>query len=351
MKKVYVVIPSYEPDERLITLCGSLKKEKISDVIIVNDGSSKKYSHIFKEIETEYKFKVLKHKVNMGKGKALKTAFEYLLKDDIVGCVTADSDGQHSVKDIKSCMKALRDNSNSLILGCRDFTGDNIPPKSKFGNNITRRVLRVFNGLKISDTQTGLRGIPKEFMSELLTVEGDRFEFETNMLIVSKNRYKIKEISIETIYDSKENHSTHFNPIVDSFKIYRCIFGYFFRYLLGAVSSFVIDILLFYLFCLVFKPITSLFYITIATVLARIVSSIYNYTINHKLVFKSKEKKRVTATKYLILLVTQMFVSSFSVTVLSKIFINVNEALIKTIVDGILFIVNYIVQKKFIFKR
>ena len=351
MKRIYVVIPSYEPDDRLLTLCDNLKKEKIKDVIIVNDGSSKKYSYIFKEIENRYKFKILKHKVNMGKGKALKTSFEYLIKEDIVGCVTADSDGQHSIKDIKKCMDTLKNNPDSLILGCRDFTLDNIPPKSKFGNNLTRRVLRIFNGLKISDTQTGLRGIPKSFMKYLLDVEGDRFEFETNMLIESKNKYPIVEVPIETIYDSKENHSTHFNPIVDSYKIYRCIFGSFFRYLLSAVSSFVIDIVLFHLFCLVFKPVTSLFYITIATVLARIVSSIYNYTLNHKFVFKSKEKQNVTAVKYLILLVTQMFVSSFTVTVLSKLLVNISETIIKTFVDGILFIINYIIQKKFIFKK
>nr|MBP3258873.1 bifunctional glycosyltransferase family 2/GtrA family protein [Bacilli bacterium] len=351
MKRVYVVIPSYEPDDRLLTLCDNLKKEKIKDVIIVNDGSSKKYSYIFKEIENKYKFKILKHKVNMGKGRALKTSFEYLMEEDIVGCVTADSDGQHSIKDIKKCMDALKNNPNSLILGCRDFTLDNIPPKSKFGNNLTRRVLRIFNGLKISDTQTGLRGIPKSFMEYLLDVDGDRFEFETNMLIESKNKYPIVEVPIDTIYDSKENHSTHFNPIVDSYKIYRCIFGNFFRYLLSAVSSFAIDIVLFHLFCLVFKPVTSLFYITIATVLARIVSSIYNYTLNHKFVFKSKEKQTVTAVKYLILLVTQMFVSSFTVTVLSKLLVNISETIIKTFVDGILFIINYIIQKKFIFKK
>ena len=351
MKRIPLIIPSYEPDDRLITLCDNLKKEKIKDVIIVNDGSSKKYSYIFKEIKDKYKFTILKHKVNMGKGCALKTAFNYLLKEDIIGCVTADSDGQHSIKDIKRCMKSLEDNPNSLILGCRDFTGDNIPPKSKFGNNLTKRVLRIFNGLKISDTQTGLRGIPKKFMDELINVEGDRFEFETNMLIESKHKYPIEEVSIETIYDSKENHSTHFNPIVDSFKIYKAIFGCFFKYLIGAISSFVIDILLFYLFCTIFKPFTSLFYITIATVLARIISSIYNYTINNKIVFKSREKVHVTAPKYLILLVTQMFVSSFTVTLFSKIFVSISETLIKTIVDAILFIVNYMIQKKFIFRK
>ena len=191
----------------------------------MNDGSTASYDRYFDEVKNAG-YKVLSHEVNKGKGAALKTAFNHCLKNypSFIGCVTADSDGQHSVKDILRCIEELRTHRDELILGCRDFHRDDVPFNSRFGNNITKWVFKAFCGLKISDTQTGLRGIPSSFMEELLNLPGNRFEFETQMLIVSKNRIPIREITIDTIYDSKTDHATHFHPIKDSFRIYKIIF-------------------------------------------------------------------------------------------------------------------------------
>ena len=350
MKDIPIVIPSYEPDERLIQLCENLYKEKLRDIIVINDGSSPKYDYIFKEIEKKYNCTILKHCINLGKGRGLKTAFNYLLatRKSILGCITVDSDGQHLVKDIKKCMSTFREHPDSLILGCRDFKSDNVPAKSKFGNNITKKVFKIFLGIKISDTQTGLRVIPKEFMRELIGVSGERFEYETNMLVEGKDKYPIVEVEIDTVYDSKENHSSHFNPIVDSFKIYRNIFKVFIKYIFSSASSFVIDIVLFSIFILIFDSFKE--YILIATILARIISSAYNYLLNHKFVFKSNKNKKQTVFKYYILVIIQMFLSGTLVTYfVTKTMLN--ETFVKVCVDVILFFLSFFVQRKFIFSN
>lgn len=223
-----IIIPAYEPDERLLILLSDLNKAEVCPVIIVDDGSSEAYRHIFVSAEEIYHAVVLQHEKNCGKGRGLKTAFSFCLKQyaDMIGCITADSDGQHTLASIIKCREALFANPGRLILGVRDFTGDTIPLKSSFGNRLTRKVFHILYNADISDTQTGLRGIPVSYMQRLLDVPGDGFEFETRMLIdaIEKNIGWI-EVQIETIYDSKENHGTHFRPIVDSVRIYR-VFGF-----------------------------------------------------------------------------------------------------------------------------
>ena len=103
-KIIPIVIPAYEPDEKLIGLLGELKNAGLSPVIVVDDGSDKeKFGQIFDKAGSEFGAVVLRHAVNMGKGRALKDAFNYCLNEypDLVGVVTADSDGQHSSTDIK----------------------------------------------------------------------------------------------------------------------------------------------------------------------------------------------------------------------------------------------------------
>ena len=221
-----IVIPSYEPDERLLQLLETLKAGRQGPVVIVDDGSGAAYKDIFERAGAYVDVlggAVLTHEVNRGKGRALKTAFAFILKKypEAIGCVTADSDGQHTAECIEKVSKTLKDHPDSLVLGVRRFDGEDVPWRSRMGNGITERVFAYVAGVHVTDTQTGLRGIPRTFMKELLDVPGERFEFETQMLLESAGNYPIIEVPIRTIYDSKENHQTHFNTLTDSVKIYR----------------------------------------------------------------------------------------------------------------------------------
>ena len=348
-----IVIPSYQPNELLINLCTEFKSLNLNNVIIIDDGSQEEYQDIFKKVQDNFNYKVLRHDKNKGKGRALKTAFNYIINNtNSIGCVTADSDGQHIPKDIIKCIEALRKNPDSLILGYRDFSLPNVPNKSRLGNTITRKIFSYLCGIKIKDTQTGLRGIPTKFMKELLNVDGERFEFETNMLIECKNHINIVEIPIQTIYDSKKDHKTHFNPVKDSIKIYRLFAKKFFKYILSVLSSFILDIALFSLFCILLKNKVSTSYLFIATILARTCSAIYNYFINYYFVFHNKYRKKEikrTIGKYFLLVIIQMLLCGILVTGVNLIFNNLNVNLIKVLIDILLFFINYYIQLKFIF--
>lgn len=352
--KISIVIPSYEPDDRLLDLCQRLKNADISDnVIILDDGSGKDYEHYFTEVSEKFGFTILRHAINLGKGRALKDAFNYVISNipNQLGVVTADSDGQHSPEDIKRVMTTLYNNPKNLILGSRDFNGDQVPVKSSLGNKITSKVCKLAWGVTISDTQTGLRGIPLDFMKELLEVPGERFEFETRMLLSSKGKWPILEIPIETIYDSKEDHSSHFDPVKDSFRIYKIFFESFVKFLVSSMSSCLIDLILFYLLSTYLLKDLGLLKVGLSTVIARIISATYNYTINYNIVFNSNESHVKAGFKYLCLALVQMLSSAGLLTLGVMIFSKSSEIFVKIIVDSLLFIISYYIQREVVYKK
>lgn len=349
MEHIPVIIPSYEPDERLLALIEELQKLHL-EIVVVNDGSGSAYDGIFQNLSSRG-VTVLHHAVNQGKGRALKTAFNYCLLRDpkLVGCVTADSDGQHLPEDIVRCGKALSQHTNCLVLGCRDFDDAAVPSKSRYGNKVTRVVFGYVCGLKMTDTQTGLRGIPTQFMKELLVVSGERFEFETNMLIASKDNYPIEEIKINTVYDSKENHATHFDPIKDSIQIYRILGKIFLKFIISSLSASVIDLSLFTVFCALLRERAG--YILVATALARIISASYNYIINYKIVFGSEEQHRKSTVRYIVLAFIQGTLSAVLVNSMVMLLGAQIEVLVKIVVDTLLFIISFYIQREFVFRK
>ncbi|MFQ7478723.1 MAG: glycosyltransferase family 2 protein, partial [Streptococcus sp.] len=222
---MYIIIPAYEPDTRLIQVVQdiTLKLPK-SRIIVVNDGSGPRYNDYYDETAL-FGATVLKHPINKGKGAALKTAFAYI-QEEVVSqhlsaqpIVTVDSDGQHLIKDIVRVAKATEENPSHLILGARAFVGK-VPARSRFGNKVTAGLFRLVTGQKVTDTQTGLRGMSTDLIPWLLNLDGNRFEYEFNMLLeAKKSGHQISEVPIETVY-LEENKSSHFRPIRDSIRIY-----------------------------------------------------------------------------------------------------------------------------------
>ena len=337
-----ILIPSYNPEENIMQDFLQELGKKFKNIVIVNDGSDKIHDNFFKNLSNNYI--VLRHYKNLGKGRALKTGINYILNEfpNFKVIVTADCDGQHSIKDIESCYRSALNNPDSLVLGTRNFNDKNVPFKSKYGNKITRNMFKLFVGIKITDTQTGLRAMSKDIATKLLDVSGERYEYETNVLITCKNEdIKIYEQEIATVYING-NELSHFNPVKDSIMIYKL----FIKYIFSAISSFLVDIVLFTLILTCIKNITNA--ILISTILARIVSSLYNYLINSKLVFKKMNK--YSLFKYFFLVIIMMFVSGLTVDYLVEL-IKWNVTLVKIIVDAIIFVINFIIQREFIFKK
>lgn len=337
-----VIIPSYEPDKNLIVLCENLYNTGITETIIFDDGSGHEYRNIFDRIESSYGFTVLRHAVNLGKGRALKDAFNYVLEQypSAAGVITADSDGQHRPEDISKCMKALQEHPDSLILGCREFQGEQVPWKSRFGNEATRKIFRYLCGIKLSDTQTGLRGIPRSLMKKSLSVTGERFDYETNVLIEANGEFDFVEVPIVTVYDSKTEHKTHFDPFRDSVMIYKVILSF----LLSSLLSVLIDFSIFSLSADAGAD------VWLATALGRTGSACVNFSVNRNAVFKSGGSIPRQLLEYLVLLAGSGTVSAVLVNTLSQ-YRPDRLIVIKAAVEGCLFFFNYYIQHAVIFRR
>jgi glycosyltransferase involved in cell wall biosynthesis len=218
-----VLIPAFEPDKTLVSLVDQLIA-KMPDgdfpkIIVVNDGSSESSAGIFDNVRSRPSVHLLVHERNGGKGAALKTGFRFVLENlptaEIV--VTADADGQHLADDIVMVgMRAL--SVRKFVLGVREFPTD-VPLRSRFGNLLTRRLFRLFFKLDIVDTQTGLRGIPRSDLADLLTIEMNRYNFEFEALVRLIKKAGAIQAPIQTVYEPG-NPSSHFNPLLDSARIY-----------------------------------------------------------------------------------------------------------------------------------
>lgn len=339
---LFTIIPTYEPSAEFVKLIGSFMDSGITDIIVVDDGSGKEYRDVFDRVASMGCI-VLRHAVNLGKGRALKTAFNFILNEfpNIAGVITADSDGQHSPDDIKKCMDEFAYHPDGLILGCRDFGSGKVPWKSRFGNELTKKICSFFCGIKVSDTQTGLRAIPKRFMRKLMNTPGERFEFETNMLLESKGELDIYEVKINTIYDSKDNHKTHFDPIRDSVMIYKVILSY-------SMTSFAATIVDFMVFAIINGGVGA--NVWISTAIARACSAVINFILNRNIVFKASGNIVRQLISYLALVIFSGCISAFIISYASKIF-TIEVIAIKAIVEVCLFFFNYYIQRSVIFVR
>lgn len=357
-----IIIPALDPDSRLVQYCQDLRSKTNAPIVLVDDGSAEDRSWIFQKcVDAVANVFLLRHTVNRGKGRALKTAFSWLLEryPDLIGCVTVDSDGQHLVKDVLRCVDAALKNPEALVLGCRVFTGDHVPWKSSFGNNWMKFLFLAVTGRRFMDTQTGLRVIPLEFMKRLLDFPGERFEFETEMLLGMED-IPLEQVPIETVYE-EGNKSTHFRPLVDSWKVVRVILGFGFKrmglFILSSISSFVLDAGLFYVLyeCLFDKTTKGRLWWSIS--LARAISMVYNYLVNEVVVFKVRFGSgglgaelnrfgRYLALAGVVLLGAYLLTKSFC-----AISPSIPVVVLKVLADLIMFLLGYFVQRTMIFGK
>lgn len=217
------LIPSYQPDEKLVELTEKLSGKGYM-IFIVDDGSGGDYSEIFESAKRFKGVKVLSYKNNRGKGHALKYGIKCIstvVKPPYV-IVTLDSDGQHSIEDAEKVYKRAKDNRDCLIIGSRAFDND-VPFKSRFGNTMTRYIFRLKAGLRIRDTQTGLRGFSDSMTDRILKISGERYEYEMRMLVrFAKDGVPMIEEPIKTIYID-DNSGSHFDPLRDSARVYKAL--------------------------------------------------------------------------------------------------------------------------------
>lgn len=334
-----IIIPAFDPDNRLISLIHNIKENCNYNIVIVNDGSSPSCREIFQKAGN-LGCTVLVHKNNRGKGAALKTAFSYLInkqpQDDIV---CADCDGQHTWQDILKIANALSTHKSSIILGCREFVGK-VPARSLLGNKITSFVYSKIAKSKISDTQTGLRGFSHLMLPWLVTIQGNHYEYEMNQLLEAKSvGYNLFCVPIETIYENN-NETSHFHPIKDSIRIYLPIL----KFVLSSISCGIIDFIALF----IFNAFTH--NLLFSVVAARMISSLCNYFINRTIVFKTPSQSHLSSIVKYYTLVVFILVCNYS---LISLFVNVAGLPLvvgKLATECILYLLSYIIQHKIVFR-
>ncbi len=355
-----IVIPAYKPDEKLIGLIQSLRSLTDATLVVVNDGSDVVYDEIFHRVK-ELGCTLLVHPENRGKGAAMKTAFRYLAenaeKDEII--CTADADGQHLPKDILRCLEEAKAHPDSLVIGGRAFRGE-VPFRSRFGNAVSRWTFRILMGVKVHDTQTGLRAFHASMIPNMLKVKADRYEYEMQILCnAAKNKTPLREIEIETVY-LDENKSSHFNPLRDAMRVYGLLIrnatGRLFQvlsFLFSSLVAFGIDVvgyaLLFnFVFCHMTENTETVAFASLLT--ARAASSLANYSINRKVVFRNSENPVKSLLLYT-LLVVLIFFGNHEINTLFLINLGLDEVISLILAQIICFPVSFLIQKYVVFPK
>ena len=348
------LIPAFEPDLKLVNTVRELRKTGF-EVVIVNDGSGSRYHGVF-EAAAAYGA-VLSYWKNRGKGAVLKDGLRYIRQryQPPYTVVTVDADGQHKTADAARCCLEAEKQPEALILGSRrDDAGQvRVPLRSRFGNALTRQVFRIQAGVSVYDTQTGLRAFSDRLVPPLLNIPGDRYEYEMNMLLVFADQKRpIVEIPISKIYING-NETSHFDPVKDSIRIYKCILKVpdVVKFGLSSLIGFLTDYGTYAALVTMagWMGAPALFAVTVSNILARVLSAMVNFTINRKYVFRSTEKAAVSAFQYAILAAAILAGNTVLLNILVE-KAGVSRYLAKLVTELTFFTLSWIVQKWIIFR-
>ena len=340
-----VLIPAYQPGQALVDSVRTLLKADLT-VVVVDDGSEAEYATVFDQLDA--RVRCIRHDKNQGKGAALKTGYRYIKANfghDFV-IITADADGQHTVSDIEKLAEVYSDVPRTLLLGVRTFDGDNVPLRSRFGNELTRKIFALVTKQEISDTQTGLRAFDYSLVDFMLGVGGDRFEYETNVLLeCSRRGITIHELPIQTVYENN-NQSSHFNPIKDSWAIYKEIF----KFASSSLLSFAVDYGVFLLMVSLTSSWSLALSVTFANVVARLVSASVNFTVNKNFIFKHRGSIAKNILQYALLAISILVGNTILLNILIGAF-DIAPFAAKIITEIAFFCISYMVQRNIIFTQ
>ncbi|BAL90528.1 putative glycosyltransferase [Actinoplanes missouriensis 431] len=334
-----VLIPAYQPDQRLVELCRSLGHYRI---VVVDDGSGSAYTAVFNAARAAGA-DVLTLDHNRGKGFALKTGFAHIAaRHPGQDVVCADSDGQHRPDDIAAVAGRVAVTEAAMVLGVRRFTGT-VPARSRFGNTVTRGLFRLVTGRSVSDTQTGLRGYPSWVLKWLGDTPGDRFEYELRLLLrAAREDLAIEELEIATVY-LDGNRSSHFRPLQDSVRIYRPLLGSVFAFAGSSLLAFAVDA------ALLAVLVTASGHLIASAIAARLVSATLNYTVNRRTVFGPVAPHRKAAPRYAALALLSLAANVALLRALAGLSGSLPVA--KLVTEVSLFTAGFVIQRAFVFSR
>lgn len=188
--------------------------EYCSYVFTVNDGSTDGSEN---RIRLKNNVKIILHKKNIGKGKALRSGFEEAIKSNFKFVVTLDADLQHSPKCIPELINNL--SNNDFVIGNRLDDLNNMPLQRIMSNRMTSFLLSQKTRCKILDSQSGFRAFRIEALRKILPSKNG-FEAESEMIVLAaRNHLRIGFTSIPTIYGDEKSKMKSIQAIVGFIKV------------------------------------------------------------------------------------------------------------------------------------
>lgn len=338
-----VIIPAFNPGEPLTDFAKSIMNQGMKNIIIVNDGSDSGFDSVFKRLE-ELGCTVVNHTKNLGKGASLKSGIKTAMErfPDLDGCITAEANDQHTAGDLRKIYDSMEKHPGELIMGVRSFTKENSSLKFRTSFFFSKLYFHIVTKTWHKDTRTVLRGIPKEMFDLALATEGERYEYELNFFISAvQNGCPYFDQPVES--NLNKNHISHFRPFRDTILLFKTPI----KFAASSLSCYIIELTIFSLLS-VYLLSKSALGILISTIIARIISGTVNFALNKKWSFQNNRKWTGQFLKFAVLFVCQMTLSWLLVTLFSR--IPAPITIIKAAVDLVLFALNYLVQKNWVFK-
>lgn len=207
--KTIVVIPAFNESKYISSiLCNVINF--VDKIVLIDDGSTDRTSEVARNIND--KIIVLKHRINLGKGAALKTGCLAALKLGADIIVTMDADGQHKPEDIPRFLKEIQEKNTDIVFGSRKI-GRNMPLMMTLGNKFLSVIIKFLFRVYISDTQSGFRAFRANIFDKIRW-NSHNYSVETEMIVnAGKNKLRYSEIIIDTIYHDKYKGTTIFDGI------------------------------------------------------------------------------------------------------------------------------------------
>jgi glycosyltransferase involved in cell wall biosynthesis len=215
---VAAVIPAYL-EEKHIGAVVRRTRERLDNVLVVDDGSSDTTADHARKAGAE----VIVHPQNRGKGESIKTGLRHWLERNLRYVVILDGDGQHLPEEIDRFVAAANSSDSQLFVGTRMNDVSSMPLVRRMVNRYMSNKISRVCGQDIPDTQCGFRMLHRDLIPDLLG-GADRFEYETEMLIIaSRKGARIGAVPISTVYGD-EVSSIH--PMRDTIRFFELIRRY-----------------------------------------------------------------------------------------------------------------------------
>jgi len=338
------IVPAYRPGDKLAGLLKEcIKRDFLECILVVDDGSGPEFASLFESISLLENVFVLHLGVNSGMGGAIKAGIQYATWrwPETIGFAAFDADGQHLPEDIQKVVTEFCSDHSKVVLGVRNFHDPriNIPLRSRFGNRVTEIMFYVLTGKYLADTQTGLRCYPVSIAKECVGIKNSRYEFQMESLLLCVQKCAIRQIPIQTVYEDG-NKCSHFNPLLDSFRIYMVLLRFVVSSLICSVTDYIVFA---FLFLLSGQMVSSL-------LVSRVCSVSLNFIINRNKVFRAGGDWRIQALGFLLLAVFLFEGSLLGMTWLKQT-LGWNPLFSKIVVEVFLFIISFLVQRLWIFSN